>query len=83
MISEQSLKDLKKVDICDVQKKTLVDIKNVAIDTNMERTERILDYIRQIKNPYCFVCEGVIVKMNFAQTKDTLEDKLNDYFSSL
>lgn len=83
MMSEQSLKDLEKVGICAVQKETLIDIKNVAIDTNMDRIERISDYIRQIKNPYCFVCEGVIVKMNFSQTEDTLGDKLNDYFSSL
>lgn len=83
MMSEQSLRDLEKVDICAVQKETLIDIKNVAIDTNMDRIERISDYIRQIKNPYCFVCEGIIVKMNFSQTEDTLGDKLNDYFSSL
>ncbi len=83
MAREQSLRDLKEVDICTVQKESLVDIKNVEIDINMERMERIAEYIKQIKNPYCFVCEGVIVKLNFAQTEETLGDKLNNYFESL
>lgn len=83
MINAESLKKMEETDICKVQKESLVDIKNVVIDKSKQRAERISDYVRQIKNPYCFVCEGIIVKMNFEQTEDKLEDKLNNYFLSL
>ena len=83
MINAESLKNMEETDIRKVQKESLVDIKNVVIDKTKKRTERISDYVRQIKNPYCFVCEGIIVKINFEQTEDTLENKLNHYFLSL
>lgn len=76
-------KELEDVDIQSVQRNSLVDIKNVKVDTSLERAERISDFLSQIKNPYCFVCDGVIVKIRFADTEDTLEEKLNGYFLSL
>lgn len=77
------LKELEDVDIQSVQRNSLVDINNVRIDTSLERTERISDFLAQIKNPYCFVCNGVIVKIRFTDTEDTLEEKLNGYFLSI
>lgn len=77
------LKELENVDIQSVQRDSLVDVKNVKVNTSLERAERISDFLAQIKNPYCFVCDGVIVKVRFADTEDTLEEKLNEYFFSL
>lgn len=78
----QTLKELADVDIQTVAKESLVDIKNVRIDGNLSREERISDYIRQVRNPYCVQCNGIIVKMNFSQSGETLEDKLTNYFLS-
>ena len=44
------------MDICTVAKESLVDIRDVKIDVSKSREERISDYIRQVKNPYCFQC---------------------------
>lgn len=77
------LKELEDVDIQSVQRNSLVDIKNVKIDKSLKKTERISDFLAQIRNPYCFLCDGVIVKIRFSDTEDTLEDKLNRYFLSL
>ncbi len=77
------LKELANVDIQSIQRNSLVDIKDVKVDTSLERAERLFDFLTQIKNPYCFVCDGVIVKIRFADTEDTLEEKLNEYFLSL
>ena len=38
--------------------------------------EQIADYIRQIKNPYCYISHGVAVKISFTG-KCTLEESLN------
>lgn len=77
------LKELSGVDIRTVQKEKLVDIKEVKIDTKKCQKERIIDYLRQIKNPYCFKCNGIIVKTNFSDKEITLEDRLSEYFMSL
>ena len=47
------------------------------------KQERISEFFQQIKNPYCFVCNGMIVKMHFNGSEKTLEEKLDSYFLSL
>jgi len=34
----------------------LVDIRDVSVDKNLPKQERIAEYIRQIKNPYRYKC---------------------------
>lgn len=79
----QTLKALAEVDIRTVSKESLVDIRDVKIDRNLSREERISDYIRQVKNPYCVQCNGIIVKMNFSQSGESLDDKLRSCFMSI
>ncbi len=83
MLNEQALMKMKETDVCKVSKTELVDIKNVVIDESLEKSERLTDYMRQIKNPYCFLCNGIVVKLNFSESEDTLGKKLDSYFLSL
>ncbi len=83
LMDVRTLKELADVDICTVAKDSLVDIRDVKIDASKSREERISDYIRQVRNPYCFQCNGIIVKINFCQSEETLEDKLAGYFLSV
>lgn len=78
-----NLEELKNIDICTVDKDTLVDIDHVVINLELGKQERMEEYVRQIKNPFCFVCNGIIVKTNFSETEDSLQDKLSSYFMSL
>ena len=39
-----------------IKKAELVDIRNVSVDKNLPKQERIAEYIRQIKNPYLYKC---------------------------
>ena len=71
----ENLKKMAEEDIRDVDESGLVDIKDVQIHTELPDEERILDYIRQIKNPYCYLCNGMVVKISFAGKSD-LEDCL-------
>lgn len=77
------LKEMADIDVRSVSRDSLVDIKDVKIDIKKERKERVLEFLKQIKNPYCFICNGMIVKMNFSKDGETLEDRLNKYFLSL
>lgn len=70
------LEDLKNIDIRTVDRDTLVDIQTVVIDETLPQKDRLENFIKQIKNPYCFKCGKIIVKVNFADNGDTLEDRI-------
>ena len=46
------------------------------------KKERILDFIRQIGNPYCYKHGKYVVKVSFADTEATLEDRMLSYIRS-
>lgn len=48
------------VQTCDPQ--TLVDLREIRIDTTRSRSERVDAFLRQIRNPYLFKVEGLVVK---------------------
>ncbi len=53
---------------------SLVDIQEVTVNKSLPREERILDFVRQIKNPYLFRCGKFTVHASFATGGPTLED---------
>lgn len=55
---------------------SLADIKDVSVDKSLSREERIAEFVRQIKNPYCFRCGKYIVRARFADNGVSLEDCL-------
>lgn len=82
-LTDEILADMRNVDLSTVDPDTLVDIRDVKIRADLPKEERILDFIRQIKNPYCFKCGDLIIKSTFEENGATLEDRLRNYFSSL
>jgi hypothetical protein len=60
----------------------LADIRDVTIDASLPRDERVKSYLRQIKNPYLYRCGDIVVRVSFADTDVTLEDRLKQYLLS-
>ena len=81
--SGMGLQQMKEVDIRTVDRESLVDIRDVQVDQALPRKERFADFLRQIKNPYCYRCGKVVVKVSFADTDATLEDRLEHYLRTL
>ena len=54
----------------------LVDLKDVVIDINLPKEERIIDYLKQIKNPYIYINKGCIIKKRYNPNGDTMEECL-------
>lgn len=79
---KMDLDAMRHTDIRTVNKDMLVDIQDVRIDTSLPKQERIEDFIRQIKNPYCYRHGDYIVKVSFTDTETTLEDRLINYIRS-
>lgn len=79
------LDELSHVDIKMVDPDQLVDIHDVVINTDLPKEERILDFIQQIRNPYCFRHGKMIVKISFSESagNTTLEEQFESYLRSL
>ncbi|MDR2688063.1 MAG: hypothetical protein LBB75_09940 [Oscillospiraceae bacterium] len=60
----------------------LVDINTVHIDPALPAAERAAQYIAQIKNPYCFLCSGAVVRLKFDPNGGDLKSHLKNYFIS-
>lgn len=73
---------MQEIDVRTVDPATLRDIRDVHVNTDLPEPERILDFIRQIGNPYCYRHEKYVVKVSFTDTDVTLEQRLLSYIQS-
>lgn len=83
MVTVKELEEMSCQSIEEIDKSSLVDITAVNIDSRLPAAERMKDYLEQIKNPYCFLCNGVPVKICFHDEAGTLESRLKNCFISL
>lgn len=65
-----------------IDRDSLVDIRDVTIRTELPKRERLLDFIRQIGDPYCYRHGKYVVRVSFTDTDVTLEERLTDYIAS-
>ena len=77
------LQTLKDVDLRTVNRDELVQRSAVKIDPNASRDERLQDFIKQIKNPYCYMDGKTAVKISFAETTTTMEDCIAHYLKGV
>ena len=80
--SREQIEAMQNVDIRTVNPDTLRDIRDVEVNTALPKKERILDFIRQIGNPYCYRHGKYVVKVSFTDTDVTLEDRMLSYIRS-
>ena len=78
-----TIEELQSVDIRTVDRDTLVDLRDVKINTALPREERFIDFLTQIKNPFCYKHGKATIKISHTDTEATLEDRLESYFTSL
>lgn len=52
----------------------LVDIRDVKVNKDLPREDRIAEFVRQIKNPYRFKCGKFTVQASFAADGVPLEE---------
>ena len=63
------LRRMKRTDVKTVDPSTLVDVRDVKVKTDLPPFERTIDYLRQVRNPYCYLVGKVVVKVNFLGEK--------------
>lgn len=80
--TREEIEAMQNVDIRTVDPSTLRDIRDVKVNTDLPKQERILDFIRQIGNPYCYRHGKYVVKVSFIDTDVTLEERMLSYIRS-
>lgn len=82
-MDKSQYEQLKNVDVRTVDANTLVNIEDVVIHQELPKEERIRDFVEQIRNPYCYKCNGIVVKSVYNDEGGTLEDRLVNLFHAL
>lgn len=83
MTSKAQLQQMREVDISRADRGALTELGGVRIDGALPWAERVEGCIRQLGNPYCFLCGGTPVKIRFAAGGRSLKRALYDYFTGL
>jgi len=66
-VSLLNLEEMRAVDIRTVEPESLVDIVKIHINENLEGEKRAEEFIRQVKNPYCYKVGKMIVKSSYSE----------------
>lgn len=68
-----------KEDIRVVSRHDLKSINSVKIDSSAGKQERIRSFIEQIGDPNCYLDGDMVVRISYADTDVTLEERLISY----
>jgi len=82
-VTQLDFEKLRQVDVRTVDPATLVDIRDIEIDRSLPKEERQREFLKQIKNPYCFRVGKVAVSVSFAQNGVSFEQRMNHYLQAL
>lgn len=82
-LSQVDFGALRKVDVRTVDPDTLVDIKELDIDKTLPREQRMVEFVRQVKNPYCFKVGKVAVSVGYSGDGVTFEQRMEHYLQTL
>jgi hypothetical protein len=74
---------MKNVDIRTVNPDTLVDMSEYKIDLDLPKNERMREFARKAGNPYCFKSRNIVVKVGYADTTATIDDRMESYLRTL
>ncbi|OOB77095.1 MAG: hypothetical protein BEN18_01905 [Epulopiscium sp. Nuni2H_MBin001] len=64
--------------LVDSSEMELVDIRTIKVDKSLPKPERIKEFVRQVKNPYRFKCDEMIIAIEFTPTGRTLDESILD-----
>jgi len=54
------------------------DFNEINVNNNLPRVERVTSFLRKVKNPYMFSCDGMIVKFEFSNTDTNINQCLEN-----
>lgn len=59
-----------------------VDLNVISVDKSLSVDKRKEAFLKQIHNPYCYLCDGITVHIEYGSNGETLEKILVDFLIS-
>jgi len=78
----EKLEQMKNVDIRTVDRDSVVDARDIVINTDLPVPERIRDYISQGGNLYLIKVGNTLVKMSYSKTDLSVNDCFESYLKT-
>ena len=76
MISSHTLERMSQQNIETIDRAKLEPLSSVQINTEQSQAEKVLSYLDQIKNPYCFLSGETPVKVCFSEDGRSIDHAL-------
>ncbi|MDR2888398.1 MAG: hypothetical protein LBV33_00970 [Lachnospiraceae bacterium] len=83
VLTKEKIESMKAVDILTVDPAELTDLNEVVIDTRKNVTDRISQYASQTNNLFINRVGDYVVKVSYANTGVTVNDKLKKHITKL
>ena len=78
-----TIEEMKAVDVRTVDPETLVDVTKIKIDESLSKEERVAEFLRQVKNPYCFRVGNMVVKNVYINDGVSLRERFEQFARTL
>ena len=78
-----TIEEMKAVDVRTVDPEMLVDVTKIKIDESLSKEERVAEFLRQVKNPYCFRVGNMIVKNVYSNDGVSLRERFEQFARTL
>lgn len=72
-MQKEELNRYRTANIMSCEPATLVDLRDIRIDTQRSVHERINSFMHQVRNPYLFKVDDVIMKVNFGNDRSVTD----------
>lgn len=79
MTASELLSEMRNTDIRTVNRDTLTDIRDVKINPSFTAEEKAVEYLKQIKNPYCYKHGKYFIKITYTENGGSLNERLESY----
>ena len=80
VFSKEELNVLSQLNLDEINKNELRDVSQMMIDMELPKRERILKFLENINNPYCFLMGSNVIKMEFSDNGKSLQTLLEKHF---
>lgn len=78
------MSDIKRLqDMEQINRHSLSSLDDIVIDTKLSADKRMEKYLKEIGNPYCFLCGDTVVHLSFSDSGNDLDSLLLNFFKRL
>lgn len=76
-----NLEEFKNIDLENINCDTLTDLASIKINKEDDKIDKILNFLKDVKNPYIFKHGDIIVKCSFSDSGSRIEEHIERYLT--